>query len=307
MPRPPVDLHTVIAGPSGGTDGPTGVLGEEFLRERLGDLDLRVSPGAFLQTNTETAELLYAAAREFAALGSGERLFDLYCGIGTIGLGMAADAGEVWGIESVLEAIVDAEANAELNGIGNARFRTADARLGIRPLLEEAGNPDVVVIDPPRAGLSAKIVRRVLECGADRIVYVSCNPTTMAPNARQIVDAGYRLARVRPVDMFPQTPHIECVALLERERPMSQARGFGVAAGLDPEIATPLAARCEELGYTSMWANDHPAASGLETLAAFAEGSAAMQLGVAVLALDRHSPAAIDAQIESLGLDRSGC
>jgi len=218
IPRPPVDLHTVIAAPSGGTEGPTGVLGEEFLRERLGDLDLRVSPGAFLQTNTETAERLYAIARELAALGNGERLFDLYCGIGTIGLSMAADAGEVWGIESVPDAIVDAEANAKLNGIDNARFRATDARLGIRPLLEEAGRPDVVVIDPPRAGLSAKIVRRVLECEADRIVYVSCNATTMAPNARQIVDAGYRLSRVRPVDMFPQTPHIECVALLERER-----------------------------------------------------------------------------------------
>ena len=216
IPQPPVDLHTVIAGPSGGTEGPTGVLGEEFLRERVGGLELRVSPGAFLQTNTETAERLYAIAREYAGLGRGEKLFDLYCGIGTIGLSMAADAGEVWGIESVLEAIVDAEANAELNGIGNAHFRAADARLGIRPLLEEAGSPDVVVIDPPRAGLSAKIVRRVLECEADRIVYVSCNPTTMAPNARQMVDAGYRLARVRPVDMFPQTPHIECVALLER-------------------------------------------------------------------------------------------
>jgi 23S rRNA (uracil1939-C5)-methyltransferase len=206
-----VDLHTVIAGPAGGTAGPTGVLGEEHLRERLGGLDLRVSPGAFLQTNTETAERLYAIAREYAGLGSRERLFDLYCGIGTIGLSMAADAGEVWGVESV------AEANAELNGIANARFRVADARLGITPLLGEAGRPDVVVIDPPRAGLSAKIVRRVLECEAERIVYVSCNPTTMAPNARQIVDAGYRLARVRPVDMFPQTPHIECVALLERE------------------------------------------------------------------------------------------
>jgi len=218
IPRPPVDLHTVIEGPSGGTAGATGVLGEEFLHERLGGLDLRISPGAFLQTNTETAELLYGIAREYAGLSGGERLFDLYCGIGTIGLTMAADAGEVWGIENVPEAIADAEANAELNGIGNARFRHSDARLGVRPLLAEAGSPDVVVIDPPRAGLSAKIVRRVLECEADRIVYVSCNPTTMAPNARQIVDAGYTLTRVRPVDMFPQTPHIECVALLERER-----------------------------------------------------------------------------------------
>ena len=216
IPKPPVDLHTTIRGESGGTSGPTGVLGEEFLRERLGELELRVSPYAFLQTNTETAERLYATAREFAGLGSGERLFDLYCGIGTIGLSMAADAGEVWGIENVADAIVDAEENAKLNEITNARFRGGDARLGIRPLIEEAGKPDVVVIDPPRAGLTAKIVRRVLECEAKRIVYVSCNPTTMAPNVRQMVDAGYRLTRVRPVDMFPQTPHIECVALLER-------------------------------------------------------------------------------------------
>ncbi|MFN8149785.1 MAG: 23S rRNA (uracil(1939)-C(5))-methyltransferase RlmD [Solirubrobacterales bacterium] len=217
IPRPPVDLHTIVPARSSGTDGPTGALGAEYLSERLGELDLRVSPAAFLQTNTETAERLYAVAREYAALGSGERLFDLYCGIGTIGLSMAADAGEVWGVESVEEAIVDAEANADLNAITNAHFRAADARLGIRPLVEEAGKPDVVVIDPPRAGLSAKIVRRVLECEAQRIVYVSCNPTTMAPNAQQLVEAGYRLTRVRPVDMFPQTPHIECVALFERQ------------------------------------------------------------------------------------------
>ena len=155
-PSRPTDLHTVVGERAGGTDGPTGVLGEEFLRERLGDLDLRVSPFAFLQTNTETAERLYAAAREFAGLSSTERLFDLYCGIGTIGLTLAPDAGEVWGIESVADAIVDAEANAELNGITNARFAAGDARLGIRPLVEEAGKPDVVVIDPPRAGLSGE-------------------------------------------------------------------------------------------------------------------------------------------------------
>ena len=89
-------------------------------------------------------------------------------------------------------------------------------RLGVRPLLERAGRPDVVVVDPPRAGLSKKVVRRVIECGAPRIVYVSCNPTTLAPNASQLADAGYRLRRVRPVDMFPQTPHVECVALLEK-------------------------------------------------------------------------------------------
>lgn len=216
IPEPPVDLHTVVEPSSGGTDGPTGALGAELLTEQLCGLELSVSPAAFLQTNTETAELLYGVAREYAALGGNERLYDLFCGIGTIGLAMAGDCAEVWGIESVPEAVDDAAENAALNGIENAEFRAADARLGIRPLLEESGKPDVVVVDPPRAGLSPKIVRRLLECEAERIVYVSCNPTTLAPNARQMADAGYSLRKVRPVDMFPQTPHIECVALLER-------------------------------------------------------------------------------------------
>ncbi len=216
FPKPPVDLHTAIEGDSGGTDGPTGVLGEERLREELCGLRLEMSHGAFFQTNTEMAERLYAIAAEYAGLSGSERVFDLYCGIGTIGLTMAGRAGEVWGLEIVAEAIADAEQNAERNGIANARFAVASARTGVRPLLDEAGKPDVVVLDPPRAGLSQKIVRRVIECEAKRIVYVSCNPTTLAPNAAQLVEAGYRLRRVRPVDMFPQTPHIECVALLEK-------------------------------------------------------------------------------------------
>jgi 23S rRNA (uracil1939-C5)-methyltransferase len=216
IPRPPVDLHTVIEGPSGGTDGPTGVLGEEHLAEELSGLRLRISSDAFFQTNTEMAERLYAVAGEYAGLSGTERVFDLYCGIGTIGLALAGGAGEVWGLEVTPSAIADAEHNARMNGISNATFVTADARLGIRPLVERAGRPDVVLIDPPRAGLSKKVVRRVLECEAPRIVYVSCNPTTLAPNAAQLVSAGYRLRRVRAVDMFPQTPHIECVALLEK-------------------------------------------------------------------------------------------
>ncbi len=217
FPKPPVDLHTVVDPGSGGNDGPTGALGEEMLRERLCGLELEMSHNAFFQTNTEMAERLYAVAAEYAGLSGGERVFDLYCGIGTIGLTMAARAGEVWGLEIVPEAIADAERNAERNGIGNARFLAGSARTGVRPLLEEAGKPDVVLLDPPRPGLSQKIVRRVLECEAKRIVYVSCNPTTLAPNAAQLVEAGYRLRRVRPVDMFPQTPHIECVALLEKD------------------------------------------------------------------------------------------
>ena len=216
FPRPPVDLHTIVAAESGGTDGPTGVLGCERLREELCGLELEMSHGAFFQTNTEMAERLYAVAGEFAGLNGSERVFDLFCGIGTIGLTMARRAGEIWGLEIVPEAIEDAERNARANGIENARFIAANARTGVRPLLERAGRPDVVVVDPPRAGLSQKIVRRVIECGAKRIVYVSCNPTTLAPNAAQLGEAGYRLRRVRPVDMFPQTPHIECVALFEK-------------------------------------------------------------------------------------------
>jgi len=216
FPKPPVDLHTAIEGDSGGTNGPTGVLGEERLREELFDLKLEISHGAFFQTNTEMAERLYSVAAEYAELSGAERVFDLYCGIGTIGLTMAKRAGEVWGLEIVPEAIADAERNAAANRIENIHFMAGSARTGVRPLIEKAGKPDVVVIDPPRAGLSQKIVRRVLECEAKRIVYVSCNPTTLAPNAAQMVEAGYTLRRVRPVDMFPQTPHIECVALLEK-------------------------------------------------------------------------------------------
>lgn len=180
-------------------------------------LRFRISPEAFFQTNTEMAERLYAVAADLAELRGSERVFDLYSGIGTIALALAPLAGQVWGLESVKHAVADAIGNAELNGIDNARFFAGDVRTAMRPLVQEAGAPDVIVVDPPRAGLSAKIVRRVLEAGAQRIVYVSCNPTTLAPNARQIVDAGYRLTAVRPVDMFPQTPHIECVASLERE------------------------------------------------------------------------------------------
>jgi 23S rRNA (uracil1939-C5)-methyltransferase len=216
FPKPPVDLHTIVADDSGDSEGPTGVLREEFLKEELCGLKWKISPGAFFQTNTEMAERLYAVATEYAGLSGTEKVFDLFCGIGTIGLTMAAKAGEVWGVEIVPEAIEDAERNARLNGIGNAHFLAANVRTGVRPLLVQAGKPDVVVIDPPRAGLSQKMIRRVIECEAKKIVYVSCNPTTLAPNAAQLVEAGYRLTRVRPVDMFPQTPHIECVALLEK-------------------------------------------------------------------------------------------
>jgi 23S rRNA (uracil1939-C5)-methyltransferase len=194
--------------------------GTEAIEEQLtvagNDLRVRIDAEAFFQTNTEMAERLYGTAVEFAGLQGWERVYDLFCGIGTIGLALAPRAGELWGLEIVEEAIADAIANARRNEIPGVRFFAGDVRLALRDLAEEAGRPDVLVVDPPRAGLSAKIVRRIIETAPKRIVYVSCNPTTLAPNAAQLVEAGWKLKRVRPVDMFPQTPHIECVALLER-------------------------------------------------------------------------------------------
>jgi 23S rRNA (uracil1939-C5)-methyltransferase len=199
------------------TGGSTELLaGADRVVEEIGGLSLRISPEAFFQTNTEMAERLYGLAIESAQLGGFERVYDLYCGIGTIGLLIAPRVAELWGLEIVPEAIADAIANARRNEIDNARFFAGDVRLAMRELVAEAGRPDVVVVDPPRAGLSAKIVRRIIEANPKRIVYVSCNPTTLAPNAAQLVEAGYELKRVQPVDMFPQTPHIECVAVLDR-------------------------------------------------------------------------------------------
>jgi len=192
------------------------VSGEPELPERIGELDLRISPEAFFQTNTETAERLYESVVDYAALEGWERVFDLYCGIGTIALTLAPRAGELWGIELVEEAVADAIAAAQRNEIGKARFFAGDARLALPELLERAGRPDLVVVDPPRAGLSKKVIQRIVAASPRRIVYVSCNPTTLAPNAAELAHAGWSLRTVRPVDMFPQTHHIECVALLER-------------------------------------------------------------------------------------------
>jgi 23S rRNA (uracil1939-C5)-methyltransferase len=194
------------------------VAGSDRFEEELGGMQFEISAEAFFQTNTEMAERLYELASEYAQLGGFERLYDLYCGIGTIGLLMSPRAAEVWGLEIVPEAISDAITNARRNEIDNARFFAGDVRLALRELVDRAGRPDVLLVDPPRAGLSQKVVRRIIEASPSRIVYVSCNPTTLAPNAAQLVEAGYELRRVRPVDMFPQTPHIECVAELVRGR-----------------------------------------------------------------------------------------
>ena len=200
------------------TNLPTELLwGEDAIEERIGDLLFRVRPNAFLQTNTEMAERLYALALDVAALSGTETVYDLYCGIGTIGLSAAAHALTVWGIEISEESVACAIENAELNSIGNAAFFAGNVGDSLRELRERAGDPNLVIVDPPRAGLAGKALRRLGELGAPRIVYVSCNPTTLAGDAKRLADDyGYRLVRARPVDMFPHTPHVECVSLLER-------------------------------------------------------------------------------------------
>jgi 23S rRNA (uracil1939-C5)-methyltransferase len=192
------------------------VWGEPQLDERISDLDVRISAEAFFQTNTEMAERLYQHVVAFACLQGWERVYDLYCGIGTIAMTLAQRAGEVWGIELVEQAVADAIEGARRNEITNARFFAGDVRTALPELLAKAGRPDVLVVDPPRAGLSKAVVRRIVETAPRRIVYVSCNPTTLAPNAAELAGAGWALRRVQPVDMFPHTHHIECVAELVR-------------------------------------------------------------------------------------------
>jgi 23S rRNA (uracil1939-C5)-methyltransferase len=201
------------------TNLPTEILwGDEAIEEEIDGLRFRVRPNAFLQTNTEMAAQLYAIAREYAGLTGGETVYDLYCGIGTIGLSMAASAMTVWGIEISEESVACAIENQELNSIGNAAFFAGNVGEVLLELRDRAGDPDVVVVDPPRAGLAGKALKRLGEIGAPRVVYVSCNPTTLAGDLKRLADNyGYRLVKARPVDMFPHTPHVECVALLERD------------------------------------------------------------------------------------------
>jgi 23S rRNA (uracil1939-C5)-methyltransferase len=200
------------------TNLPTKLLwGEPWIEEELCGLRFRVRPNAFLQTNTAMAEKLYGLAGAAAQLTGVETVWDLYCGIGTIGLSLAQDALTVWGIEVSEESVACALENAELNGITNTAFFAGNVGQVVEELLERSGPPDVVVVDPPRAGLAGRALRRLGRLGAPRLVYVSCNPTTLAGDVKALREEwGYELLRVTPVDMFPHTPHVEAVALLKR-------------------------------------------------------------------------------------------
>jgi len=206
--------------PAEQTNLPTRLLwGDDAIEEEILGLRYRVRPSAFLQTNTGMAARLYELARQCAALTGDENVYDLYCGTGTIGLALSANARSVWGLEISEEAVACAIENAELNGIENARFFAGNVGQTIEELREEAGSPDVVVVDPPRAGLAGKALRRTGELGAPRLVYVSCNPTTLASDLQVLRDEyGYVLERCRPVDMFPHTPHVESVSALSLPR-----------------------------------------------------------------------------------------
>ena len=190
--------------------------GTDFIYETMEDLKFKVGPKSFYQTNTDQAYHLYCVARSFAQLTGGELVYDLYTGTGTIANFVAHQAKQVIGIEYVPEAIEDAKENSHVNGINNTLLYAGDMKdILTDDFIQGHGQPDVIITDPPRAGMHADVVKVILNAAPKRIVYVSCNPATQARDL-QLMDADYKVAAVQPVDMFPHTPHVENVVLLER-------------------------------------------------------------------------------------------
>ena len=190
--------------------------GMPYMEERMEHLTFRVNPKSFYQTNSEQAYNLYKVAREFAELTGNEVVYDLYTGTGTIANFVAARARKVVGIEYVPEAIEDAKQNSALNGIDNTLFFAGDMKDVLNAeFIERHGRPDVIILDPPRAGIHADVAATILAAAPERMVYVSCNPATQARDLA-IFDAAYRVTRVQPVDMFPHTHHVENVVQLVR-------------------------------------------------------------------------------------------
>ena len=190
--------------------------GNDHIIETMEDLKFKVGPKSFYQTNTEQAYHLYSVAREFVGLTGKELVYDLYTGTGTIANFVAKKAREVISIEYVPEAIEDAKVNSALNGIDNTSFYAGDMKdILTDDFITEHGRPDVIITDPPRAGMHPDVVKTILRAAPQRIVYVSCNPATQARDLHDL-DADYRVAAVQPVDMFPHTPHVENVVLLTR-------------------------------------------------------------------------------------------
>lgn len=192
--------------------------GDDHLVEEIDSLKFRIGPLSFYQTNTLQAGKLYAVAKEFAGLTGRETVYDLYTGAGTIACYVAGEAGKVIGMEYVDAAVEDAVINSGINNIGNTEFYAGDIRLLLNEkFIQEKGRPDVIITDPPRAGMHSDVVEQILSAGPSRIVYISCNPSTQARDAG-LMSEKYRVAAVQPVDMFPHTHHVENVILLERRR-----------------------------------------------------------------------------------------
>lgn len=195
---------------------PVVYFGLGYVVEELGEYQFKISAKSFFQTNSLQAKVLYDVAKDFAALNGTETVYDLYCGTGSIGIHLSKDAGKVVGVEVVEDAITDAVENACINGVEDAFFFAGDViDVCTDEFFEQHGNPDVVIVDPPRAGLHKKLIDKLLDIAAPKIVYVSCNVATQARDL-QLLSALYDVIKLQPVDMFPHTHHIECVALLKK-------------------------------------------------------------------------------------------
>ena len=190
--------------------------GKSTIDDNIGSYVYHISPRSFFQVNTAQATVLYKKVREFAGLTGKETVIDAYCGTGTISLFLAKKAKKVYGIEIVSSAIADAKKNARDNNIRNAEFIVGDATVLMPKLYREGIEPQVIVIDPPRAGATPEVLDTMAKLNPDRIVYVSCNPATLARDLAILVPKGYRIEKVQPVDMFPQTMHVESVCLINR-------------------------------------------------------------------------------------------
>ena len=193
------------------------IYGKETLTDRLFDLKFELSPASFFQVNPTQTEKLYQTAVDFAALQNTDLLCDVYCGAGTITLTMARYCREAVGIEIVTAAVENAKRNALLNGIGNVSFRAGKAEELLPRMVADGLRPDVIVVDPPRKGLDPAVIRAMAQAGPDRLVYVSCNPATLARDAGLLKEEGYLIRKVQPVDMFCWTSGVETVALLTQK------------------------------------------------------------------------------------------
>lgn len=190
------------------------IYGEGYIYDFTGEFKFKISPLSFFQVNPVQTEALYNKALEYAGLKGEETVIDAYCGIGTISLFLSKKAKKVYGVEIVGQAIEDARTNAELNGVDNVEFILGESETVIPKLYEEGVKADVVVVDPPRKGCDEKLLQVIAKMAPERVVYVSCNPSTMARDLKYLSERGYAVREIQPVDQFPQTVHVECVVLM---------------------------------------------------------------------------------------------